>query len=166
MLILLFFFALFRHLHAAPLPARDGMSITYIFPVSCIVPRAGVVFATRSTSDIIISCFATISACTWTVIHPNIPSPADSRWNIFKRRLVTTIYALLVPEFITVWAYSSILEQKGLSRSIIQSLQTVCDRRLTSRKKIAHRTRVQGGTRTATIMVPEALGWLQEIFFL
>ncbi len=105
MFILLFLFALFRHLQGAPLSADDGGSIADTFPASNILPRADIiVFGTRSKSDIVTSCLATIFACTWTAMHPNIPSPADSPWNIFKRRLVTTIYALLAPEFITVWA--------------------------------------------------------------
>ncbi|KJA18687.1 hypothetical protein HYPSUDRAFT_205206 [Hypholoma sublateritium FD-334 SS-4] len=104
MLILLFVFALFRHLQGAPLtPDEGGLDDT--FPASHIQPRVEVVFGSRTTSDIVTSCLATIFACTWTAIHPNIPSQADSRWNIFKRRLVTTIYALLTPEFITLWAF-------------------------------------------------------------
>ena len=105
MLIFLFLFALFRRLQGAPLASEDGGSITDTFQASHILSRADIVFGTRSTSDIVTSCLATIFACTWTAIHPNIPSPVDSRWDIFNRRLVTTIYALLAPEFITLWAY-------------------------------------------------------------
>ncbi|KJA18689.1 hypothetical protein HYPSUDRAFT_69749 [Hypholoma sublateritium FD-334 SS-4] len=113
MLILLFLFALFRHLQGAPLTANEGGDIEPL-PTLHILPRTDIVFGTRATSDIVTSCLATIFACTWTAIHPNIPSPADSRWDIFKRRLVTTIYALLVPEFVTGWAFRQHLGAKRI----------------------------------------------------
>ncbi len=71
MLILLFLFALFRQLQGAPLAAHNDT-----FPTVHNLPRrSDVVFGTRTTSDIVTSCLATIFACTWTAIHPNIPSP-------------------------------------------------------------------------------------------
>lgn len=61
-------------------------------------------FGHRDISDIIISCFATIFACTWSAVHPNIPSPWDSWWDCFKRQFVTMLYALMAPEAMTAWA--------------------------------------------------------------
>ncbi|KAF9473629.1 hypothetical protein BDN70DRAFT_784445, partial [Pholiota conissans] len=58
----------------------------------------------RSVQDIVVSCFTTIIACTWTAIHPNIPGPTDCWWTRFKRQVTITIYALLTPELITLWA--------------------------------------------------------------
>lgn len=113
MLLLLFLFALFRHLQGAPLTVGEG-GVTNILPAAHILPRANIVFGTRTTLDILLSCFATTFACTWTTIHPNIPSPADSRWDIFKRHMVTTIYAMLVPEFITYWALRQNLGAKRI----------------------------------------------------
>ena len=113
MLILLFLCALVRHLHCVTL-SPDGSGIADTLADSHILPRANIIVGTRSTSVIVISCLATIFACTWTAIHPNIPSPADSRWNIFKRRVVMTTYALLAPEFITLWAYRQYLGAKRI----------------------------------------------------
>lgn len=115
MLILFLLFTLFRLLRGAPTVAIPEVGLGPDFLPGCtLVPREGIIFGARSTSDILTSCLATIFACTWTAIHPNIPSPADSRWDIFKRRLVTTIYALLAPEFITIWAYRQYLGAKKI----------------------------------------------------
>ena len=58
----------------------------------------------RSLTSIIWSCFATIFACTWVVVHPNIPDESDSEWTIIGRRLKVMIYTLLVPELVLYWA--------------------------------------------------------------
>ncbi|KAF9444790.1 hypothetical protein P691DRAFT_834470 [Macrolepiota fuliginosa MF-IS2] len=58
----------------------------------------------RITQDIVWSCVATILACIWVAVHPNLPGPRDSNWVIFKRRTVTMVYALLAPEFMAWWA--------------------------------------------------------------
>ncbi|KAF9473622.1 hypothetical protein BDN70DRAFT_885670 [Pholiota conissans] len=61
-------------------------------------------FGQRTVNDIVLSCFATIFACTWSAIHPNIPAPTDCWWTRFKRQVTIMIYALLAPELITIWA--------------------------------------------------------------
>lgn len=104
MLMLFFLFASFRILQGAPLATDEGGS-TNILLEEPVPPYTAVVFGTRTTSDIVISCLATIFACTWTAVHPNIPSPTDSWWIVFKRRMITTTYALLTPELITLWAF-------------------------------------------------------------
>ncbi|KAF8171311.1 hypothetical protein BJ912DRAFT_911624 [Pholiota molesta] len=72
-------------------------------------------FGQRSVNDIVVSCFATLYACTWSAIHPNIPAPTDSWWTCFKRQIVTMVYALLAPELITTWA----LRQRLAARRIM-----------------------------------------------
>ncbi|KAG2137509.1 hypothetical protein DEU56DRAFT_736860 [Suillus clintonianus] len=59
---------------------------------------------TRSLSDIIWSCAATLFACTWTAIHPNIPGMEEEKWTVFSRRLGIMIMALIAPELIITWA--------------------------------------------------------------
>lgn len=58
----------------------------------------------RSEWNIIWSCFATIFACSWVAIHPNIPAPSDSSIQIFVRRLALMGCMLIVPELVIVWA--------------------------------------------------------------
>ncbi|KAF5378958.1 hypothetical protein D9757_008750 [Collybiopsis confluens] len=64
--------------------------------------------STRSTSDIFWSCIATIFACTWVAVHPNIPSPRDSDRQLFWRRVKILAVALIAPEFIIIWALNQL----------------------------------------------------------
>ncbi|KAF8805913.1 hypothetical protein BYT27DRAFT_6651276 [Phlegmacium glaucopus] len=61
-------------------------------------------FTDRSEWSIIWSCLATLFACSWVAIHPNIPAPADRHWRIFGRRLSIMLYTLLAPEIVIIWA--------------------------------------------------------------
>jgi len=58
----------------------------------------------RSTWDILWSCLATIFACTWLSIHPNMPSPKDGRIRIALQRLELMVWAIMTPEMIIFWA--------------------------------------------------------------
>jgi len=58
----------------------------------------------RSVYGILWSCLSTIFACTWIAVHPNIPAPEDSGWEILGRRLAIMGYVLLAPEFVIFWA--------------------------------------------------------------
>jgi hypothetical protein len=59
---------------------------------------------TRTTWNIICSCFSTLFACAWIAVHPNIPAPEDSRWKILRRRIMIMTYVLLAPEMVIIWA--------------------------------------------------------------
>ena len=61
-------------------------------------------FAQRSTWNIIWSCFATLFACSWVAIHPNIPAKSDSSTRRFFRHLMVMAYMILVPEAVICWA--------------------------------------------------------------
>ena len=58
----------------------------------------------RTLWDIIWSCAATLFACTWTAIHPNIPGVNESYATIAFRRLFIMVVALIAPELILTWA--------------------------------------------------------------
>ncbi|KAF8154286.1 hypothetical protein B0H34DRAFT_753958 [Crassisporium funariophilum] len=58
----------------------------------------------RSIWDIIWSCLATLFACTWITIHPNLPAPSDGKLKLFTRRLGATALALLTPEILLLLA--------------------------------------------------------------
>ena len=58
----------------------------------------------RSTWEILWTCLATIFACTWVSIHPNIPSSKDGRMHIALQRLELMVWAILTPEMIIFWA--------------------------------------------------------------
>ena len=58
----------------------------------------------RSLWDILWSCLATLFACSWVSVHPNIPGPKESWWRIYLRRLELMLWTLLAPEMIISWA--------------------------------------------------------------
>ena len=91
--------------HATPLtsllaePAAVSNVTTILNTSLCICPADQ-----RSIWDILWSCFATILACSWVSVHPNIPAPNESRWRIFLRRLELMFWAVIGPEMIITWA--------------------------------------------------------------
>ncbi|TFK50294.1 hypothetical protein OE88DRAFT_233412 [Heliocybe sulcata] len=70
----------------------------------------------RTLYDIVWSCIVTILACTWVAIHPNIPAQ-DASWSRkLGRRVVTTIYAIIAPECVVVWAAKQCIRSLKLAR--------------------------------------------------
>ncbi|KAG2030719.1 hypothetical protein BDR03DRAFT_905781 [Suillus americanus] len=59
---------------------------------------------TRTLWDILLSCWLTLFACTWTAIHPDIPGMDEGIVAITLRRLLLMAMALLGPEFVISWA--------------------------------------------------------------
>ncbi|KXN83130.1 hypothetical protein AN958_01801 [Leucoagaricus sp. SymC.cos] len=59
----------------------------------------------RTMQGIIWSCLATIFACTWVSMHPNVPDPRFSAWQRLCERFKLLFYALTGPELVAVWAY-------------------------------------------------------------
>ncbi|KAG1814681.1 uncharacterized protein BJ212DRAFT_346762 [Suillus subaureus] len=59
---------------------------------------------TRTLWDIIWSCAATLFACTWTAIHPNIPGMDEGKFTVLSRRLGMMMMALIAPELLITWA--------------------------------------------------------------
>ena len=82
---------------AGPLPPTLGTSF---YPREIDPNR----FAQRSKWDIIWSCFATLFACSWIAIHPNIPAQSDSFIRRFLIRLMIMAYMLVIPEAVIYWA--------------------------------------------------------------
>ncbi|KAG1730950.1 uncharacterized protein EDB91DRAFT_737230 [Suillus paluster] len=59
---------------------------------------------TRTLWDILWSCAATLFACAWTAIHPNIPGMKEGKLTITSRRLLIMVMALIAPELMITWA--------------------------------------------------------------
>ncbi|KAF9439504.1 hypothetical protein P691DRAFT_648756, partial [Macrolepiota fuliginosa MF-IS2] len=70
----------------------------------------------RTIWDIVWSCLATIFACTWVAVHPNIPSPKANWRERFKEWLVVMAYAWIAPECVTVWAMRQWFSARKLVR--------------------------------------------------
>ena len=58
----------------------------------------------RTIWNIIWSCLATLFACSWVSVHPNIPGPDDSWIKKGYHRLELMFWSIIVPELITFWA--------------------------------------------------------------
>ncbi|KAF9566529.1 hypothetical protein CPC08DRAFT_100398 [Agrocybe pediades] len=58
----------------------------------------------RTRLEIIWSCLATILAASWVAVHPNIPSPNESKLKKTVRRIELMLWAIVTPELIIYWA--------------------------------------------------------------
>ena len=103
--------------HAAPLTnilqesSHGNSNSTVISTPACICPANQ-----RTIFDILWSCLATIFACSWVSVHPNIPAPNESSWGIFPRRLELMFWAVIAPEMIITWALRQWLGARHLER--------------------------------------------------
>ena len=90
--------------HAAPLTSllaeSGGNATVSSTPLACVCPTDQ-----RSIWDILWSSFATIFACSWVSVHPNIPAPHKAWWRIFLRRLEIMFWAVVAPELVIIWAF-------------------------------------------------------------
>ena len=87
-------------IRASPLPLPIDISNA---PAGVQLPTCACIHQ-RSITDILWSCFATLFACTWLSVHPNIPGPDEGFWKIALRRLELMLWTLLGPELIIAWA--------------------------------------------------------------
>ena len=71
---------------------------------------------TRSTFEILWSCWTTIFICTWTAMHPNIPPRRQSLIQALWRKTILMFCALLVPELVLTWAVKQWLAAKEIER--------------------------------------------------
>ncbi|KAJ7910820.1 hypothetical protein B0H13DRAFT_2485145 [Mycena leptocephala] len=58
----------------------------------------------RKLFDIVWGCLATIFACTWVSMHPNVPAPNQSWLALFWRRLKMMLIAVVAPELMVGFA--------------------------------------------------------------
>lgn len=75
----------------------------------------------RTTLDIFWSCVTTLFSCTWAAMHPNLPEPRTSGWSWFKRRIKLMIAAVIVPEYILLWA----LRQRNGAEYIMKEYNSI-----------------------------------------
>ncbi|KAF7370016.1 hypothetical protein MSAN_00631600 [Mycena sanguinolenta] len=58
----------------------------------------------RTLFSIVRGCLATIFACTWVSVHPNVPPPNQNRLQLFWRRLKMMLIAMIAPEVMVRFA--------------------------------------------------------------
>lgn len=55
--------------------------------------------AERGTMTILWSCLATIFACTWAILHLNVPDPKDTTWIKLRKKMKWMAITVVFPEF-------------------------------------------------------------------
>ncbi|KAE9377683.1 hypothetical protein N431DRAFT_478862 [Stipitochalara longipes BDJ] len=68
----------------------------------------------RSSWNILWSSLSTIFACTWTVLHMNIPPPGASKLQNLCRKLRWLLITAVAPELITSYAFGEFLQARRL----------------------------------------------------
>ncbi|KZP06525.1 hypothetical protein FIBSPDRAFT_842053 [Athelia psychrophila] len=70
----------------------------------------------RTLVGIITSCLATIFACVWVAVHPNIPGPKQSWISRQIESAKVVIVTLLVPEWVLAWAVRQFLQARQYAK--------------------------------------------------
>ncbi|KAF8657414.1 hypothetical protein AX16_002211 [Volvariella volvacea WC 439] len=101
------FLAAFARSYASPVPGT--LSDNTIPSPVCIVAAAITASRcdptrTRTILDILKSCIGVILLCTYISMHHNIPDQRDSRAEVMWMKIRTTLYALMAPEVVIMWA--------------------------------------------------------------
>jgi hypothetical protein len=110
-----FFFQKFQT-HAAPLTSFLAESSDNSTVLNIMIPDCRCPADQRSVWDILWACLATLFACSWVSVHPNISGPNESSWRIFLRRLELMFWTVIGPEFIISWAFRQWLGARDLEK--------------------------------------------------
>ncbi|KAF7370050.1 hypothetical protein MSAN_00635000 [Mycena sanguinolenta] len=70
----------------------------------------------RTLFSIVWSCLATIFACTWVSVHPNVPPPDQSRLHLLWRRLMMMLIGIMGPEIMVGFAARQLFASRSLSK--------------------------------------------------
>ncbi|KAF9442586.1 hypothetical protein P691DRAFT_779324 [Macrolepiota fuliginosa MF-IS2] len=90
----------------------------------------------RSTSQILWGCLATIFACTWTAIHPNLSGPKDSGFQRLGRQIVTMYCMIIAPELVAIWAMRQRLAAERLKKEFNDRFNNGVDPTLSTSAKV------------------------------
>ena len=97
------------YIGTSSIPSIDNDSLVgnyYTDPMHC-----------HSIWNIVWSCLVTIFLCTWVAVHTNVPCPKNQNPVILFTRhcLLLFICALLVPEYVLVWAIRQFLRAQEIA---------------------------------------------------
>jgi hypothetical protein len=80
----------------------------------------------RKLFDVVWGCLATIFACKWISVHPNVPPPSQSWLALFRRRLKMMVITIIAPEimvgFVARQFFGARLLSKGELTRVISRL--------------------------------------------
>jgi hypothetical protein len=86
---------------AASLPLNISDAAT----IPGFIPHAVAVAYNRSLFTIVWSCVATLFACAWVAVHPDISGLDDDAIDRFFHRVRLLVWVLISPEAVLVWAW-------------------------------------------------------------
>ena len=117
-------------IHAVPTIAFPRLNISSSIGNSSAPSACDDINSCRTLWSIIYGCIATIFACTYLALHPNVPDPRHTQWRIRAARICSVFMAFFVPEFVVAGAASqwwAVRKDKtsfqGVSRSARQQKQ-------------------------------------------
>ncbi|KAF5315274.1 hypothetical protein D9619_007196 [Psilocybe cf. subviscida] len=90
-----------RGREAASLTMNATASVT----IPGFVPHIAVSDEERSIFSIVWSCVATLFACAWVAVHPDVPGLDDEGFDHFFHRVKLLGWVLISPEAVLVWAW-------------------------------------------------------------
>ncbi|KAF7370044.1 hypothetical protein MSAN_00634400 [Mycena sanguinolenta] len=70
----------------------------------------------RTLFSVLWGCLATVFACTWVSVHPNVPPPNQSALQLFLRKLMMMLVAIIAPEIMVGFAFRQRLRVHVLSK--------------------------------------------------
>ncbi|KAJ7863512.1 hypothetical protein B0H14DRAFT_2348923 [Mycena olivaceomarginata] len=76
----------------------------------------------RTLFSIVSSCLATVFACTWVSVHPNVPRPSQSNLALSWRRFCLMLVAVIAPELMAGFAARQFLDARWFSKKYDVSL--------------------------------------------
>lgn len=114
MICLLLLLAFTHSLFGAPSVTRKDLTSDHTQEYALQKRETLLLDNSRTIWDIVWACLATIFACTWVAVHPNIPSPRANWKARFRSRLVVMVYAWIAPECVTMWAVIQLLSARKL----------------------------------------------------
>lgn len=74
---------------------------------------------TRGTFDILTYCLLTIFICSFSILCLNVPTPDETSWQIFRRRLFWMATAISGPEFVLTYASA----QWGMAKASVKDFK-------------------------------------------
>ncbi|KAJ7587103.1 hypothetical protein C8J56DRAFT_91584 [Mycena floridula] len=93
-------------------------------------PPTGDTGDNRMLFDIIFGCLATIFACTWVSVHPNVPPPGQGVLERTLRRLLMMLFAVVAPEIVVYFA----ARQFMFARQFVKEFNTIQSNGIGSKK--------------------------------
>ncbi|KAJ7863507.1 hypothetical protein B0H14DRAFT_2738364 [Mycena olivaceomarginata] len=71
----------------------------------------------RTLFSIVSSCLATVFACTWVSVHPNVPRSSQGNLALSWRRFGLMLVAVITPELMAGFAARQFIDARWFSKS-------------------------------------------------